>query len=114
MSPRPAIAVTIGALCLTGALSAQSVVKDINTVAPTVPSSSPANMLTVGTTTYFAANDGFNGSELWKTDGTTAGTVMVKDINPGSASSSPTNLTLFNGLVYFAATTAALASELWQ
>jgi ELWxxDGT repeat protein len=27
-----------------------------------------------------------NGAELWKTDGTAAGTVMVKDICPGACS----------------------------
>ena len=32
---------------------------------------------------YFTANDDFNGRELWKTDGTTAGTSLVKDITPG-------------------------------
>lgn len=31
---------------------------------------------------FFRANDGVNGDELWKSDGTAVGTVMVKDINP--------------------------------
>ena len=30
---------------------------------------------------YFLANDGVYGYELWKSDGTTAGAVLVKDIN---------------------------------
>ena len=30
---------------------------------------------------FFAANDSTNGLELWKSDGTRSGTVMVKDIN---------------------------------
>ena len=38
----------------------------------------------VGDTLFFAANDGVHGTELWKSDGTEAGTVLVKDINPGS------------------------------
>src|SRR5262249_36303539 len=30
---------------------------------------------------YFFANDGFNGWQLWKSDGTAAGTVMVTDVS---------------------------------
>ena len=40
-------------------------------------------------TLFFAANDGMHGVELWKSDGTAAGTVLVKDINPGSGGSDP-------------------------
>ena len=43
----------------------------------------------VGDTLYFRANDSTNGEELWKSDGTSAGTVMVKDINSGTSSSTP-------------------------
>ena len=35
----------------------------------------------VGNTIYFVANDRNQRTELWKSDGTTSGTVMVKDIN---------------------------------
>ena len=40
----------------------------------------PYDLAVVGNTLYFAANDGTNGTELWKSDGTASGTVMVKDI----------------------------------
>jgi ELWxxDGT repeat protein len=33
-------------------------------------------------TLYFQVDDGTNGTELWKTDGTETGTTLVKDINP--------------------------------
>jgi len=51
---------------------------------------------------YFAASTAANGDELWRSDGTVAGTVLVKDIVPGSGNSSPRELTAFLGQVYFA------------
>ena len=49
---------------------------------------SPASFTVVEDTMYFVANDGIHGNELWKTDGTLSGTVMVKDINTGSGDES--------------------------
>lgn len=52
---------------------------------------------------YFPAWDGVNGTELWRSDGTAAGTYMVKDIYVGSSDSNPSDLTVINGIVYFIA-----------
>jgi ELWxxDGT repeat protein len=63
---------------------------------------------------YFIGNDGTTGGELWRSDGTEAGTVLVKDIHPGANGSFPSGLTVFNGALYFAANDGTNGSELWR
>ena len=77
-------------------------------------SSSPMYLTAVGSTLYFRANDGTNGSELWKSDGTASGTVIVKDIYSGSTGSSPTYLTAVGSTLYFRAYDATNGVELWK
>ena len=68
----------------------------------------------IGSTVFFVANDGSTGFELWKTDGTSSGTTLVKDIYTGSNSSKPNNFIVVNGVLYFSATTNAEGTELWK
>lgn len=72
-----------------------------------------ADLTVVGNQVFFSAYTAAAGRELWKTDGTTAGTMLVRDINPGSANSNPIGLTALNGKLLFQAT-AANGRELWQ
>ena len=62
---------------------------------------------------YFSANNMVHGAELWKSNGTGAGTEMIKDINP-SYSSSPSYLTAFKGELYFQANSTGYGVELWK
>jgi ELWxxDGT repeat protein len=55
---------------------------------------------------YFVANDGSHGNELWESDGSASGTVMVKDINSGSGNGLSLNgnvvpFASMNGILYF-------------
>ena len=65
-------------------------------------------------TVYFMANDGTNGLELWKSDGTASGTVMVKDIYSGSGSSIPRFFEFAGNTLYFQATDGTNGAELWK
>jgi ELWxxDGT repeat protein len=62
------------------------------------------NLTTIGSRVFFSLFDPAHyGQELWTSDGTAAGTMMVKDINPGAGGSSPGAMTNFNGTLYFSA-----------
>jgi ELWxxDGT repeat protein len=73
-----------------------------------------AEIVQAGGTIYFAANDGTNGVELWKTDGTVTGTALVKDISPGGSHSNPHALTNVNGTLFFVARDETRGAELWK
>jgi ELWxxDGT repeat protein len=80
---------------------------------PTLPTGL-SQMLVVDGEAYFGANDGADGDELWESDGTLAGTALVKDIDPGPASSSPQQLTDLNGTLLFVAHDGTGSNQLWQ
>jgi uncharacterized repeat protein (TIGR01451 family) len=64
---------------------------------------------------YFAASDDAHGLELWRTDGTAAGTRLVADIIPGPVGSGPDELTVLNGTLFFAAYDPnGRGRELWR
>jgi ELWxxDGT repeat protein len=62
---------------------------------------------------FFCGNDGINGFELWKSDGTSNGTVLVKNINP-IAASDPDQLVNVNGTLFFRANDGIHGAELWM
>ncbi|KKK81928.1 hypothetical protein LCGC14_2808490, partial [marine sediment metagenome] len=62
----------------------------------------------------FVGKDATNGEEIWITDGSVAGTKLLKDINPGSGSSAPTNLEVSGDKVFFAAFDGSSGIELWM
>ena len=83
-------------------------VKNISPIFSCCPSDQSEDpLVNVGTTLFFAGYEpATTGSELWKSDGTTAGTQIVADLVPGSGSSGPYHLTASGGGVYFVAGTS--------
>jgi ELWxxDGT repeat protein len=73
-----------------------------------------ANFAAVNDILFFTADDGINGRELWKSDGTEAGTLIVKDLNPGSTSTSFFYLTPINNTLYFTSDGGGFGQELWK
>ena len=74
-----------------------------------------SDLTNVNGTLYFDAGAGLEiGGELFKPDGTSAGTVLVKNIFPGAESSNPTDLTNVDGTLYFEADDGLDGDELWK
>jgi ELWxxDGT repeat protein len=71
------------------------------------------NLAAAGDFVYFAADDGAHGFELWKSDGTEAGTTMVLDGVPGAAGSRPEEIVAVGGRVFFTALHPVFGRELW-
>src|SRR5690606_31603268 len=64
---------------------------------------------------YFFANNGTNGYELWKSDGTESGTTIVKDIWIGSNSSANSlKGSTLNNIIIFEANDGINGTELWK
>ena len=99
-------------------------VKDINPAIVPGPPPAPANsgitraMFAYNGYVYFAADDGVNGLEGWRSDGTTAGTQMIGDYFPElSQFNVPSNFafpTAFAGDVYYRFTDETYGTELWK
>ncbi|MCI5058322.1 MAG: T9SS type A sorting domain-containing protein [Flavobacteriales bacterium] len=63
---------------------------------------------------YFTAYDIKNGRELWVTDGTSSGTVLAYDVNPGPLSSNPEITGATNQNLVFIAENMDYGRELWS
>ncbi len=79
-----------------------------------VSSDDVSSGVVLGNALFFVADDGTTGLELWKTDGTTTGTTLVKDINPGGDSSDIWDLTVVGNEIFFVANDGVLGGELWK
>jgi ELWxxDGT repeat protein len=91
-------------------------VKDINTTLTGGTYLWPfsTEFVNVNGVAYFPVSDGVHGLELWRSDGTGAGTRLVHDICPGACSGLPRWLTVAGTTLYFSADDGAHGPELWK
>jgi ELWxxDGT repeat protein len=68
----------------------------------------------LGSQVFFAAGDAEHGNELWKTDGSAAGTLLVKDIYSGMMGSDPQPVATIGSALYFTADDGIHGRELWR
>jgi ELWxxDGT repeat protein len=86
----------------------------VNVIHPPLGSPEAHRAIALGNFTYFTAYSTESGSELWKTDGTLAGTTLVLDCFPGPASSSPTFLASHESRFLFVADHPQHGRVLWE
>ncbi len=99
-----------------GTAAGTVMVKDIDpAVGAYGPSGSyPYSLTNASGVLYFTADDGENGDELWRSDGTEAGTVLVADIDPTAGDGSyPYPLAFLNGSLFFGASDGVTGDEPW-
>lgn len=91
-------------------------VKDIyvGTTAGGPPYSMLDALIVFNNKVYFRGKDAEYGNELWCSDGTESGTLMVKDIWPGTLDGSPNYFCEYNGILYFTANDGSHGIEIWS
>src|SRR5262249_16908884 len=62
----------------------------------------------------FNADDGVNGWELWTSDGTATGTVLLADVNVGPGSSRPSIFTPPRHYLFFIPGDLGFGANIWQ
>ena len=74
----------------------------------------PDNFTSSNGIVYFAASGGIDTHEVWKTDGTVAGTSLIKDIYSGIQGYTLNNFITLNGTLYFTVYGGSVGNELWK
>jgi ELWxxDGT repeat protein len=82
-------------------------------IVPGAGSSDKDELINLNGTLFFITETPDYGRELWKSDGTIEGTVIVKDINPGAEPSYVSSLTKVGSLLFFYANDGEHGNELW-
>ncbi len=102
--------------CSDGTAEGTVMIKDINPAGDGVRSSFPSILTSTNGTLYLYGNDGIHGWEVWKSDGTPEGTMLLKDIHPANDNTlyHYRHAVQFNGFLYFNADDGTHGQELWR
>jgi ELWxxDGT repeat protein len=75
----------------------------------------PLPITALGDAVFFVETDAAHGRELWRSNGSAAGTSMVADLAPGLADGEPrSNLVAWRGRLWFAADDGLRGAEIWS
>ena len=74
----------------------------------------PSELHAVGGHLVYLFDDGVSGTELWTSDGTDAGTQLLKETRPGRDSISPTRFQSAGRYLYFRSLLSSPQLELWR
>jgi ELWxxDGT repeat protein len=98
-----------------GSVSGTHILKNITPDSPTATKGSePSDFVGFNGLLYFAANDGNENRQLWKSDGSSVGTREFANLAGGALDSNPTDLFVAAGHLYFFAIDGSGAYELWN
>ena len=82
-------------------------------LAPGPASSGPAHLVAIGGAVYFSVRRSDGGDELWRSDGTAAGTVRTSDLRLGGAASNVVATAASAGRLFLAVFHPSTGAELW-
>lgn len=95
-----------------GTPAGTDIVENINPESPATSEASLTELTSFGGKLYFYANDSLHGFEPWVSDGTTDGTFLLTDTNPGSGNGlAQSTLAPFRGSLFY---NAANGTQIWK
>jgi len=107
---------------ITGKAQVPELIKDISSISSLSFIDPPSGYVEFNGKVYFAATDSIHHRELWSTDGTAAGTSILKELNPGPAGQVHFGVPYFgkdlsgilNGELFFNGFDSTHAMALWK
>jgi ELWxxDGT repeat protein len=93
--------------------AARPVASLVDDIAPGPASSDPQDLTAMNGELYFTAWAPRHGRQLWKTNGTAAGTAMLTHV-AGPAGADPQDLTVADGVLFFSARDPGHGRQLWK